>query len=207
MNNFNGLSKIKINRHPINLIGNLQIPENAVFTFSDYLYDKKSFRDIRSSFNLPKKELNENWFINHIFSMDPLYELALHSSFEIDGEIFHIPMIDFTAKRSEQSSLSALKKLSDFWETDFLIFFSGRSFHAYGVKPITDIEWVKFMGSLLLLNVRGTTNKLIDTRWVGHRILAGYSALRWSKNTSHYKAFPAFLGYLSELKELNYQLE
>lgn len=205
MNNFNGLSKVKINRHPINFIGHLKIPENAILTFSDYLYDKKSFRDERSLFDFQKKELNENWFINHILSMDPLYELALHSSFEVDGEKFHIPMIDFTAKRSEQNSLSALRELSEFWETDFLIFFSGRSFHAYGVKPITDIEWVKFMGSLLLLNVRGTTNKLIDTRWVGHRILAGYSALRWSNNTNHYKAFPAFLGNLSGLEEFNYQ--
>lgn len=205
MNNFNGLSKIKINRHPVNFISHLKIPENAILTFSDYLYDKQSFRDERSLFDFRKKELNENWFINHILSMDPLYELALHSSFEVDGEKFHIPMIDFTAKRSEQNSLSALRELSEFWGTDFLIFFSGRSFHAYGVKPITDIEWVKFMGSLLLLNVRGTTNKLIDTRWVGHRILAGYSALRWSNNTNHYKAFPAFLGNLSGLEEFNYQ--
>lgn len=205
MNNVNGLSKIKISKHPIAFLNQLEIPKHAVLTFSDYLYDKQSFSDIRSPFHFEKSSLNENWLINHVFSMDPRFELALHSSFEVDGEIFHIPMIDFTPKRSEQNSLSALRKLSEFWKTDFLIFFSGRSFHAYGVRPITNADWIKFMGSLLLLNVRGTTNKLIDTRWVGHRILAGYAALRWSKNTSHYKGFPTFQGYLSGLTEINYQ--
>lgn len=205
MKNSNGLSKIKINKHPVSFIDHLEIPEHATLTFSDYLYDKQSFQDVRSQFHFEKNELNENWLLNHIFSMNPLFELALHSSFEVNGEIFHIPMIDFTAKRTEQSSLLALRKLSEYWKTDFLIFFSGRSFHAYGVRPITNADWVKFMGSLLLLNIRGTTNKLIDTRWVGHRILAGFAALRWSKNTSHYKGFPTFQGYLSELKEVNYK--
>jgi hypothetical protein len=52
------------------------------------------------------------------------------------------------------------------------------------------------MGSLLLLN-KPSGFKLIDERWVGHRIMAGYSALRWSCNTKQYKKMPTQIGYLN----------
>lgn len=203
MNNINGLSKIKFNRHPVSYLDVMGMPVKCKLTLSNYIYEKHSFNDIRSQFQIESKDVNKEWLTNHILSMDTASELALHSVIDVNEARYHIPMIDFTAKRSEKNTLLALKNLSHFWEMDFLIFFSGRSFHAYGTRLIIDSDWVKFMGSLLLLNLRGTTNKLIDTRWVGHRILAGYAALRWSNNTSQYKAFPTFVGLLSELEELN----
>ena len=53
-------------------------------------------------------------------------------------------------------------------------------------------EWIKFMGSLLLLNIPGKI-KIVDSRWVGHRLLGGYASLRWSNNTRQYKRFPVLI--------------
>ena len=46
------------------------------------------------------------------------------------------------------------------------------------------------MGSLLLVNPPHSSNNIIDTRWIGHRIRSGFSALRWSNNSGTYKAVP-----------------
>ena len=108
-------------------------------------------------------------------------------------------MIDFGGRHQDILLLKPLHDLQSYWSMEFAIFDSGRSFHAYGNRLLSTEEWIQFMGSLLLLNEPGK-NKLIDTRWIGHRLMAGYSSLRWSCNTRWYKRFPTFIGLLSELK-------
>jgi hypothetical protein len=56
---------------------------------------------------------------------------------------------------------------------------SGRSYHLYLGELLSHNDWVKFMGRILLLNPRDE-QPIVDARWVGHRLMAGYSALRWS---------------------------
>jgi hypothetical protein len=65
------------------------------------------------------------------------------------------------------------------------LFASGRSYHLYLGALFLREEWVKFMGRLLLLNPRRGP-LLTDPRWIGHRLMGGYGALRWSANTSPY---------------------
>ena len=62
---------------------------------------------------------------------------------------------------------------------------SGRSFHAYSLRLISPKEWREFMGRLLLLNLPGRSS-FIDSRWVGHRLVAGYASLRWTANSEQY---------------------
>ncbi|MGC1520222.1 MAG: hypothetical protein WA803_01670, partial [Steroidobacteraceae bacterium] len=73
--------------------------------------------------------------------------------------------------------------------SSFLYFDSGRSFHAYGLQLISPGEWREFMAKLLLLNLPEGEH-LIDARWVGHRLVAGYGALRWSANSDFYLQVP-----------------
>lgn len=122
-------------------------------------------------------------------------ELAINSPLIDFGREFHLPLIDFGGK--ENSLLEhSFKDFANYWKMEFQIYSSGRSYHAYGNRLISGQEWIKFMASLLLLNLPGGA-KIIDDRWVGHRILAGYSSLRWSKNSNHYKRFPTHIGSLN----------
>jgi hypothetical protein len=69
------------------------------------------------------------------------------------------------------------------------VYSSGRSFHVYYPTLITHDEWVRFMGSALLLNMTHHA-PVVDQRWVGHRLIGGYAALRWSCNTKTYRSMP-----------------
>lgn len=201
MSNFNStnLHGMRLNRHPIAWVSQLLMSTNNTngqVQMSKYQYVPQTLNDYRFEFLLPFYMLNENNLIEMLLSLEPENELALHSKVLINGMVYHIPMIDFGSKGASPSASETLKELCRYWNLSFNIYESGRSFHAYGNRLLTHEQWLQFMGSLLLLN-KPSGYKLIDERWVGHRIMGGYSALRWSKNTSHYKKFPTYCGYVS----------
>ena len=72
---------------------------------------------------------------------------------------------------------------------DFDWYKSGRSYHGYGRSLLTHNDWIKQMGKLLLVNQIGVP-PTVDPRWVGHRLIAGYASLRWTKNTPQYLDYP-----------------
>ena len=192
-------------RHPISwvlqvlhgAINNNLISNGTALFFSKYRYIPQSFIDDRSIFTLPLWQLTaDKSYLNNASSLDYNEELAFHSQLFDFGVNYHLPLIDFGNVDRGIIDSSPLRDLAAHWGISFRIYNSGRSFHAYGDRLIKENEWVKFMGSLLLLN-KPSGFKLIDERWVGHRIMAGYSALRWSCNTSHYKKSPVSIGLLN----------
>lgn len=191
-------------RHPIswvrhvlsNHISNGCISNNPSMTFSRYRYLPQSFIDDRSIFSVQSWYLTDEYLVNIFNSLNNGEELAFHSQIFDFGRQYHFPLIDFGNVDRGVIDSSVLRDLSSHWQLNFNIYNSGRSYHAYGDRLINHDEWIKFMGSLLLLN-KPSGFKLIDERWVGHRIMAGYSALRWSFNTNHYKRIPEYVGYLN----------
>jgi len=119
-------------------------------------------------------------------------ELAIHSDVRVvTNERFHLVMVDMsTAAKAHLEKLRAF--LGDNSFEKIVWFSSGRSFHGYGEDLLTEAEWTKFMGLLLLAN-KPRMEPTVDPRWIGHRLLAGYSALRWTKNTSYYLGSPAVI--------------
>ncbi|MCC4782124.1 hypothetical protein L8S13_13830 [Vibrio lentus] len=199
MLNSNNIHGMKLSRHPIAWVSQMLAPwlnSQAQVIMSKYHYIPQSFNDYRFEFPLQINQINENSLLEMLISLEPEYELAMHSKVVIGNEFFHLPMIDFGSKGSSPAASETIKELCRHWNMSFNIYESGRSFHAYGNRLLTHDQWLQFMGSLLLLN-KPSGYKLIDERWVGHRIMGGYSALRWSKNTSHYKRFPAYCGYVT----------
>ncbi|GKW06702.1 hypothetical protein [Pectobacterium carotovorum] len=196
-------ANFKKDRHPISYINEIAGDIKATLNYSKYYYFPQSIEDNREVFSIDKSFITQSWFEEQLFSLDKYQELSLNSLLIYKNRKYHIPMIDFSIKRNEKSSLEMISELAWYWSMDFIIFSSGRSYHAYGTRIIKNSEWIKFMGSLLLLNIQGKTNNLIDTRWVGHRILSGYSSLRWSNNTSQYKQYPIYIGRISE--KLNFE--
>lgn len=161
--------------------------------FSYYKYVPQSILDERHRFQIPRDYFLSGEYIQWLIDSTPSNrELSIHSTVTLaGGEERHIPMADMsTGARAHLPKLEALIEHTGFGEFEW--FASGRSFHGYGKRLLEHDEWVKLMGALLLANQRGMP-PIVDSRWIGHRLLAGYSALRWTKNTHHYVGSPTAL--------------
>ncbi|WP_168012335.1 hypothetical protein [Halomonas salinarum] len=158
---------------------------------SYYHYIPQSITDGRKVLTISKEDFLTEEKIEKIISETPLdMELAFHSKIKLEnGEYKHIPMIDMSTGSSVQ-----LKKLQPYIGEELYKsiawYKSGRSYHGYGSFLIDHKEWISLMGKLLLTNKPGLP-PTVDLRWVGHRLIAGYSALRWTKKTKQYLQEPA----------------
>ena len=142
---------------------------------------------------MPTEEFLDPQRVLKVFESTPVgQEMAMHSDLRLtSGERLHLVMVDMST-----SSKAHLEKLRGFLGENLFQtiswFASGRSFHGYGESLLQEIDWVKFMGLLLLAN-QPRLEHTVDPRWIGHRLVAGYSALRWTKNTHHYLGLPTRL--------------
>ncbi|WP_374424290.1 hypothetical protein [Chromobacterium sp.] len=115
--------------------------------------------------------------------------IAFHSEVTMkNNEKKHIPLIDMNTP-----SEAILEKLQNYLGENLYKkiswYKSGRSFHGYMEDMVEFKEWTQIMGRLLLCNQKNMA-QTVDPRWIGHRLLAGYAALRWTKNGLHYIALP-----------------
>lgn len=160
------------------------------FSLSYYEYVPQSLADTRQVLTVSLEEfLNEEFVWNVIRSTPHGHDLAFHSLVATrEAAYLHIPMVDMST-----GSVAQLEKLRPFLSSTlfekFKWYKSGRSFHGYANALVTAKEWASLMGTLLLANQKGL-HPTVDPRWIGHRLIAGYSALRWTKNTSHYIELP-----------------
>ncbi|MDP2308943.1 MAG: hypothetical protein Q8P18_23170 [Pseudomonadota bacterium] len=139
-------------------------------------------------------EANEELLMNLLGVLEPDEELALHSTVWLaNGQKRHLPMIDLVGRPDVHLLERLVNVMPPGWELDLSLYDSGRSYHGYVVRLVDDADWVAFMGRLLLAN-HLEEPAVTDWRWIGHRLLKGYSALRWSCNTSYYRHAPVLLG-------------
>lgn len=136
-------------------------------------------------------DVTPDWLADRFAELSPNEELAWHSSVECKGVGFHIPMIDLvnSPSRSGLRELSRMLVSEMGLSGDFVFFETGQSFHGYFPDLIPEHAWPKYLGQLLLLNEHDGS-PMIDTRWVGHALVRGFTALRWSHNTNRYRAIP-----------------
>jgi hypothetical protein len=165
-------------------------PSVDFVNLSFYIYRPHSTIDERSTYPIARTDfLEPSRVLEFIDSCPKDRDVAFQSNITChDGSIRHIPMVDMaTGARAHLEKL----KLSLGEETyyEFVWFESGRSFHGYGSRLVNHDEWISHMGRLLLGNQKDL-KPTVDPRWIGHRLIAGYSALRWSKNTHHYLKMP-----------------
>jgi hypothetical protein len=104
--------------------------------------------------------------------------LAIYSECRDDSRNhYHIPMLDLHinsahGRRALDLIIEALLRIG---ETDGAILESGKSFHYYGLRLMSERQWRRFMSACLLLG------PVADVRYIGHRLLAGKAALRLNK--------------------------
>ena len=177
--------------HPYYCLSRLYQKDDAVFHFSKYKYVADTLFDEREAIMVSGAELTAEWVESTIQSLKPGFELALHSNVLIKNRTHHIPMIDFTLSGS--ITFDVIDRMRCFLPRSVMlnlaIYESGRSFHAYSTALIRPKDWIEFMGRLLLIN-SNISPDIIDTRWIGHRLIGGFSSLRWSNNTKQYLGMP-----------------
>jgi hypothetical protein len=156
---------------------------------SYYKYVPQAVADNRITFSISAFDFLNARNIEEWISKCPAgCEMAVHSNLLMsDGGFLHIPMIDMSTGSAAQ--LSKLKPVLEKDFNGFVWFKSGRSYHGYGSQLIEHDKWIALMGKLLLANQVGVPHT-VDPRWVGHRLIAGFAALRWTKNTTHYVDMP-----------------
>lgn len=184
--------------HPFHYLEPLRRKDGVVFRLSRYVYIPDNPTDSREDFELSGHEFSEERIRHELSSLQAEQELALHSRLTVNGKTFHIPMIDFSIEDMDRGIVfdRMRRYLPQEIVSDMAVFSSGRSFHAYSNALLRPGKWIKFMGRLLLLNPRGQ-KEIVDSRWVGHRLVGGFGSLRWSNNSGMYLSVPTRASFSS----------
>ena len=188
---YQGLKLFDWNTHPIKVIETIvnHYGQDIEFEFSRYKYIPQSLEDKREIFNMNGSMLSRDYVATLFSELNEGEELALHSKILINNQLKHIPMIDLSAKSTARAIKGLMGLLPKNISSELVFFNSGRSFHAYSTCLIDNENFPSFLGRLLLSNQVGEP-LLVDSRWVGHRLVGGYLSLRWSCNTKNYVQYP-----------------
>lgn len=182
--------------HPIGFVQSLmgKYGDELTLNFSKYYYRPNSVFDERETFEVPIWDVTTKWFDDQVSGLRPDWELAMNSLVrDKRGRSLHVGMIDFTGRPSVSLVRSRIHELIATKDADdFSLYDSGRSFHGYLLMLMTPAKWREFLGRLLLMNFVNE-EPLVDSRWVGHRLIGGFSALRWSSNSSLHTFGPRLL--------------
>lgn len=177
--------------HPYHFLSQLFEDSSSVFQFSRYVYVPDSILDERECFYRTGREITSSAVEKMICELGGNQELAFHSVVKKGGRTWHIPMIDLAVE--EPLTRELIERMGRYIPRRVFVnmkfYSSGRSFHAYSLTLLSPKEWIEFMGRLLLVN--GEKANYVDTRWVGHRLIGGFSSLRWSNNSGLYVRMPS----------------
>ena len=184
----------KYNEHPLDFL--LQLPKifkgsEFDFELSSYSYKPQSADDSRKVYRVDAEKLIEE-FESIRLTLPGETEIAVHSRVFIDEKIYHFPMADLIGKLNQSNIQNVVECFKYFKSKSIMLYDSGRSEHIYGLSLIDHHNWLAFMGRLLLLNLPGQ-NPIIDSRWVGHRLIGGYGSLRLTNFSKQYYKIPTLI--------------
>jgi hypothetical protein len=101
--------------------------------------------------------------------------LAFSSRVQLrNGEMAHIPLMDFRCNPSEKNSRIVQRALKAMGQEAGLLAESGRSYHYYGFQLQSAAEWVQFLAMAMLFS------PIVDVRYIAHRLADGTCRLRIS---------------------------
>lgn len=164
--------------------------------FDVYKYRPQTIGENKITIDIDVDKLDTDLVELSYFARREHMEVSFNSSVRTsDSNIkLHIPMIDCYGELDGAKVDRIIAASKDFELEAIYIFYSGRSYHIYGIGLMDPDMWRRFMGRILLLNMPDQ-DPLVDARWVGHRLLAGYGTLRWTRNSQYYESEPKLVVY------------
>jgi len=113
----------------------------------------------------------------HAFAarLEPYQLLGVTSKVQLSGgKPGHIPMMDFMCPPSPENQAAVTRLLREFQPAGGRLLESGKSYHYYGCRILSDNEWHLFLGKCLLMS------GYVDDRYIGHQLVDGHCVLRLS---------------------------
>jgi len=105
--------------------------------------------------------------------------LGVCSSVElVGGGSAHIAMMDFMCEPSTRNLELLARLIEGLHHGRGCLLESGRSYHYYGFRLLTEEAWKVFLGKCLLMS------GFADDRYIGHQLVDGYCVLRLSSGKS-----------------------
>lgn len=172
------------NEHPISFVESLLSDHRITgeVQMSTYRYHPRALWDDRTIYSIPVGQLRFR-YETLASGLGEDEDIAFHSLVMTPNGKKHFPLVDFNIPERERVEETAAFLVTEYRAPSAVLVHSGRSYHLYLGLLIPESEWVKFMGRILLLNGRNEPFP-VDSRWVGHRLMEGYAALRWSARVS-----------------------
>jgi hypothetical protein len=125
------------------------------------------------SIELKSKEITAATLQSLVNDAGKEYGVAMSSRVRVSGgEYAHIPMLDFRCEYSERNIEIVKWTAAAVGHRSGIIVNSGRSFHYYGLKLLTDSEWLRFISLASLFS------PVVDGRYLAHRLADGACRLR-----------------------------
>ena len=178
--------------HPIKVVERIAqtYGDDLTLQFGLYVYVPQTLADDRKIQDVQYRSMGP-WFAETSQGLGPLEEIAIQSLIRLgrSNSQMHLPMVDFHDGATVDDLKKTIGSMRGHGFEEFFPYDSGKSFHLYCLPLIELEELATFFGRLLLLN-EPKRNPIVDSRWIGHRLLAGYAALRWTANNPHYKKRP-----------------
>jgi hypothetical protein len=197
------LKEFDCNSHPLQVCLMLrQRYPDIIFEFSRYRYIPQQILDPRVVFNASGADVNTLFLASSLEKLEPGEELALNSRVIVRGRTQHIPMIDFVTDVFDKHLYETLRNyLARTVMKELMVYESGRSFHAYSLSLVSPRAFTHHLARCLLANLPNRP-PIVDTRWIGHRLLAGYASLRWSCNSMQHIRYPKIVDLLQISKSV-----
>lgn len=113
---------------------------------------------------------------------DKLWYSAISEILLYDGTKAHIPFLDFHCPQSERNAQLAITVMRQLLPAGALLLESGKSYHGYGLKLVSEAELIDFLAKAVLFA------PITDRAYVAHQILERKSAIRLSQGGRLMKA-------------------
>lgn len=192
--------------HPIRFVQHLiaRYGGGIRLSFSNYFYRPNSIFDERISFWVDAHLVNDAWLISQLKALPEGWELAFNSIIKDErSRTHHIGLVDFAENAGHEAVRSGVYRLlGESALRGLSVYSSGRSYHGYINQLMLPKDWREFLGRLLLMNEISAA-PVVDSRWVGHRLVGGYCALRWSMNTPWYRSMPNLVTKVESAQHLD----
>ncbi|MFT3743068.1 MAG: hypothetical protein QM785_02125 [Pyrinomonadaceae bacterium] len=185
--------------HPVTQLSSWVAQQTQEFSleFSKYVYRSYGETLSREVFTVPARTVNAEWLSDQVNKLTYEQELAFHSRVRLSNDkVCHVPLIDFIYVKSPEEVHHKLVPVNKEIYHNPTFYGTGNSLHGYYFCLLGEERWRNFLGQILLCNYPPHAgDEVVDSRWVGHSLIHGFSALRWSRKTDKYKAVPSLAGY------------
>ncbi len=102
--------------------------------------------------------------------------LVLISAMKLpNGRRMHLPMLDLSTKSTRRGGEATVRAALSALGVTGQLAESGRSFHFFGSRLLTEKQHREFLARALLFA------PIVDDRWIAHQLISGYSSLRMSR--------------------------